>query len=205
MDWAVRQLPNRGRIREGVMRDYAMLVALSCFDDDLAGAVKLAPRALVESVLDEGFEGGGPPDIGATGLTHAIDPARAHSGQASLRLTPDAGADYNVVYFDLDHRMDFNADGEFSVWVYAGPGAKVQAYVSAQVSGKSRHSIADLTGAVEPGQWRRLSGKVPAAKWSMDEHAVRFIVRAHGPCWIDDATLRAVRPSAKTNPAKPAK
>lgn len=44
MEWEVRQIPNRGLIRESANPKMALLWALSAFEDDLAGTIKLAPR-----------------------------------------------------------------------------------------------------------------------------------------------------------------
>ncbi|WP_145928982.1 metallophosphoesterase [Termitidicoccus mucosus] len=191
LEWEVRQFPNRGLIREGVIPEKALLYMLSTADGDLAGVIPLAPRKPVETVIDEGFEGGRL-DAGAYRMTHAFDTTRAHSGRASLHVTPTA--EWSTLSFDLDHRMDYNAGCEFSVWVYAEPGTRISSYVSAQIPGaKDRHTVANAAGTVEPGKWCRLSGKIPAGKWRMDEREVRLVVRAYGPCWIDDASLRAVK------------
>jgi predicted MPP superfamily phosphohydrolase len=191
LEWEVRQFPNRGLIRESVIPEKALLYTLSTTGADLAGAIPLAPRKPVETIIDENFENA-PQGADAYRLTHAPDPARAHAGRASLRVTPTA--EWGSLNFDLDPRMDYNAGCEFSAWIYAEPGTRVTSYISAQIPGaKDRHTIANAAGAIEPGKWCRLSGKIPATKWRMDEREVRFVIRAYGPCWIDDATLRAVK------------
>ncbi|MDR2674344.1 MAG: metallophosphoesterase [Opitutaceae bacterium] len=207
LEWEVRQFPNRGLIREGVIPEKALLYMLSLSDGDLAGAIPLAPRqpvvavappaapaaAFVETVIDEGFEGDRV-DALPYRLTHALDTSRAHSGSASLRMTP--AAEWGSISFDLDPRMDYTAGCEFSVWVYAEPGVRVTSYVSAHIPGaKDRHTVGRAAGTVEPGKWCRLSGSIPAGKWraSAGERKVRFVVCAYGPCWIDDVSLRAVK------------
>jgi predicted MPP superfamily phosphohydrolase len=192
LEWELRQFPNRGLIRESAIPEKALFYHLSTADGDLAGAIPLAPRRPPETLIDESFENGLPPaasDSSSWRLTLAPDTTRAHTGNASLRLTPTA--DWGTFSFELDPRMDYNAGCEFSAWVYAEPGTRVTSYISAQVPGaKDRHTVANATGAIEPGKWSRLTGKVPANKWRMEEREVRFIVRAYGPCSIDTLTLR---------------
>jgi hypothetical protein len=48
LEWEVRQIPNRGLIREGVIPEKALLWMLSTHDNDLAGAIPLAPRKPAE-------------------------------------------------------------------------------------------------------------------------------------------------------------
>ncbi|AWI09387.1 metallophosphoesterase family protein [Ereboglobus luteus] len=45
MEWEVRQLPNRGLIREEFIPELALAWQLSTDEGDLAGTVNLAPRA----------------------------------------------------------------------------------------------------------------------------------------------------------------
>ncbi len=201
MEWEVRQMSNRGLIREGVISEKALLYMLSTTDADLGGTVSLAPRKLVGTVIDEGFEKAFSPDNKPLfwRVSGEPDTAQARSGSASLRVTPTS-SEWGTVAFDLDETMDFSAGCEFSAWIYAKPNARITSYISAQ-GAKDRHTVANATGKIEPGKWSRLSGKVPVDKWRMDEREVRFVVRVQGgSCWIDDVSLRAVRPStANTN------
>ncbi|MDF9826968.1 putative phosphodiesterase [Ereboglobus sp. PH5-10] len=45
IEWEVRQMPNRGLIRESANPGMGILWTLSIYDDDLAGTIPLAPRA----------------------------------------------------------------------------------------------------------------------------------------------------------------
>ena len=202
LEWETRQMSNRGTIREGVVHSQALLWMLSTDTNDLAGSVSLAPRAplpAAETVVNDSFEGARLPAAGPTiwRLASKIETTRAHSGQTSLRVAP-SGGEWGTVAYELDYDMDFSADAEFSAWVYAEPGTKVTCYITAQAEGqKNRHTVANATGTIEPGKWCQLKGRVSASQWRKDERDVRFIVRAYGPCWIDDTTLRAVRSPAK--------
>ncbi len=205
IEWEVRQFPNRGLIREGVIPEKALLYMLSTADGDLAGTISLAPRTpVVETapaapggpLVDESFEAAAlPANLATQGVNAAIDPARAHTGKSSLRVAKKPGADYNIIAYDLDGRLDFSRDYEFTYWIYVEPGAKINSYVSAKIAGvKDRQAITGFSGKTEPGKWCKLAATIPASKWNANQSNIRFIVRLNqgDACWIDDVSIRAV-------------
>ncbi|MDF9832156.1 putative phosphodiesterase [Ereboglobus sp. PH5-5] len=145
------------------------------------------------------FERGAPSDIDENKLTTAIDSNRAHSGKNSLRITSAPKAAWGYYSLELDGKLDFSENYDFSVWVYTEKATKISVYISAEDSTGERYTLINGAGAIKPGQWSRLSGRVFAGDWRKQDRTYRFIVRANGTYWIDDLSLR---PNPEKTPAQ---
>jgi predicted phosphodiesterase len=163
----------------------------------LAPAAPVAPAAAASPaapLVATGFEKTLPPGANFNKLTADFDPTRARSGRASLRITSEPKATWGYLAFELDDKLDFDANYEFSAWVYTEAGATISLYISADDGTGGRYTAVNGTGAVEPGKWCRLSGTLFAGDWRRQDREYRFIVRARGTCWIDDLALRSGLP-----------
>jgi predicted MPP superfamily phosphohydrolase len=159
-----------------------------------APAAPAAAASLAAPLVDAGFEKKLPPGANFNKLTADFDPARAHSGRASLRIASEPKAPWGYLSFELDGKLDFTANYEFSVWVYTEAGAKISVYLSADDGTGERYTAVNGIGAIEPGKWCRLGGTLFAGDWRRHDREYRFIVRTHGTCWIDDLALRSGPP-----------
>ena len=136
--------------------------------------------------IDEGFEGK-LPDFHTYQATYTSDVSRAHSGERSLRVTPDR--EFGGAYFKLDGTLDFTSGYEFSVWAYAGSNCTVSAYISAS-GDKERYTVASARGGAA-GKWVRLHGVVRAKQWlPADRQFMLALSTRGGESWFDDVVLR---------------
>ena len=138
-------------------------------------------------VIDEGFEAA-IPDFHTYHATYAADRARAHTGAASLRVTPK-DTPSGGAYFKLDGLVDFDRDYEFSAWTYAGADGGVSLYISA-AGEKARFTVSRTGGGVK-GKWVKLVGRLRRSAWKGAERQVMLAMITRGESWFDDVTLRA--------------
>ncbi len=141
------------------------------------------------ALINTSFEKGLPPGADLNKLTAKADTAQAYSGRSSLRIASEPGAEWGYLVFELDGKLDFNANHAFSVWIYAEPGAKVSVYLSGCDEAGERYTSVNGVGVIKPGQWSQLSGFMFAEDWRRQDREYRFIVRVNGACWIDDLQL----------------
>ncbi len=138
-------------------------------------------------VLSEGFEAE-IPDLHTYHAEYAGDAARAHSGEASLRVSPTDTS--GGAYFRLDGVVDLESDYEFSAWVYAAKTGVARLYISAS-DGKQRHTKAQVAGGKE-GEWVRLVASLRGKEWRAGDCEVMLAMTTTGVSWFDDVTLRKV-------------
>ena len=161
---------------------FLALVCLHAFSPSATAQPKL--------IIDAGFENGMPPGVTAQGATIAIDTTRAHSGQASLLVTP-AGAP-GAARFKLNGLVNFPTDCEFSVRAYVPAAGKARLYVSMD-DGRQTHTISVSTGTLEPGKWNLLRGTMRAADWGPPDNDYHLNLQTSVPCWFDELALGATR------------
>ncbi|MDR2674446.1 MAG: metallophosphoesterase [Opitutaceae bacterium] len=154
----------------------------------LAAPAPAAPPPLV----DAGFEQTLPPGADLNHLAAVTDTTRAHSGRASLRVTSAPKATWGYLAFELDGKLDFDANYEFSVQVFTADTKKISLYLSSDAGDGERCIYASGNGDIVPGQWCKLSGFMFAGDWRRRDRSHRFILRVNGTCWIDDLALRPV-------------
>ena len=143
-------------------------------------------------IVNVDFENGMPPGINAYSVTTAIDTDRAHSGRAALRITNVPTVSTGTFTFNLDGRIDFSSNAEFSLWLYAEPDANSAVYISAN-DGTRRYSITGST-PIKHGQWTQVTGRVHASDWCESDKDFKLVIRTSGTCWIDDVLMSTGTP-----------
>ncbi|OAM88398.1 metallophosphoesterase [Termitidicoccus mucosus] len=166
----------------------------SLYKTALLLAALLPAAAPAATVVAAGFEKTLPPGANFNKLTADFDTTRARSGHSSLRIDSEPKADWGYLSFELDGKLDFTANYEFSVWVYTETDTKVSVYLSADDGTGERYTAVNGIGAIEPGKWCRLGGTLFTGDWRRQDREYRFIVRTRGTCWIDDLALRSGLP-----------
>lgn len=144
-------------------------------------------RAAADAVaVDEGFEGD-IPDLHTYQATYAGDDSRAHSGEFSLRVTPDGSS--GGAYFQLDGIVDTSRDCEFSVWVNVGADSAARVYISAS-DGERRYTKSSVSGG-KAGEWVKLTGTLRAEEWRETDCEIMLALTATTESWFDDALVVA--------------
>lgn len=142
------------------------------------------------TILTEGFEGT-IPDLHTYQATCAADTTRAHTGDTSLRVTPDVRGG---AYFRLDGIIDRTSDCEFSAWVNAGADGAVELYISA-TDGERRFTLGSASGGTA-GEWVKLTGTVRAEDWQDAKSDVMLAMVSRGESSFDDVRIaRTVLPA----------
>jgi len=144
-------------------------------------------------IVNADFEDGMPSGVNAYSVTTAIDTNRAYSGRASLRIANVPTVSAGTFTFNLDGRIDFSSNAEFSLWIYAEPDTNPAVYISAN-DGTRRYVITSAT-PIKPGQWTRVSGRVHASDWHESDKDFKLVMRTSGTCWIDDVLMSTGTPA----------
>lgn len=143
-------------------------------------------------IVNDDFENGMPLGINAYSVTTAIDTNRAYSGHASLRITSVPTVSAGTFTFNLDGRINFSANAEFSLWIYAEPDTNPAVYISAN-DGTRRYTLTSAP-PIKPGQWTCVTGRVHASDWRESDKDFKLVIRTSGTCWIDDVMMSTGTP-----------
>jgi len=184
--------------REFLKNDSVLSTFVLCVFLIVGGSVKADPSNTTSAlpapvvIVNADFENGMPSGIDAYSVTTAIDTNWVHSGRASLRITNVPTVPTGTFTFNLNGRVDFSSNAEFSLWIYAEPDSNPAVYVSAN-DGSGRYLIA-AAPPIETGQWTWVSGRVHASDWRESDKDFKLVIRISGTCWIDDVLMATGTP-----------
>ena len=153
-------------------------------------AFSLSLPAQSKLIISADFEKGMPAGIRTQRCNATIDTTRAHSGNSSVRLNAEPKNTTGNFSFDLDGKLDFNANTVFSMWIYAEPGTDALAQITAS-DGSVRYVMAASTPNDKPGQWTKVTGFVPAGDWRKWDtgYVLNVRINGEGTVWVDDILM----------------